>query len=139
LALRPVDALRHTHVIGPTGVGKSTLLANLITQDMAAGYGVTSRPKRSSQVTRARRQPSAAAARLSSTAPIPTSPTSASKTSSVMAVLRLWLTVGRGRFVLLLAGQSNQGEDVQPHQRLLVAYRYDFDLARHVLTPFRVG
>ncbi len=34
------DALLHTHVIGPTGVGKSTLLANLITQDMAAGRGV---------------------------------------------------------------------------------------------------
>lgn len=43
--LRPVgldvrDALLHTHVIGPTGVGKSTLLANLITQDIAAGRGV---------------------------------------------------------------------------------------------------
>jgi hypothetical protein len=34
------DALLGTHVIGPTGVGKSTLLANLIIQDIAAGRGV---------------------------------------------------------------------------------------------------
>lgn len=34
------DALRHTHIIGPTGVGKSTLLLNLIVQDIAAGRGV---------------------------------------------------------------------------------------------------
>ncbi len=33
------DGLRHTHVIGPTGVGKSTLLLNLILQDIAAGRG----------------------------------------------------------------------------------------------------
>jgi hypothetical protein len=37
----PVDrALHHLHVIGPTGVGKSTLLANLIGQDVAAGHSV---------------------------------------------------------------------------------------------------
>jgi hypothetical protein len=34
------DALMGTHVIGPTGVGKSTLLANLILADIAAGRGV---------------------------------------------------------------------------------------------------
>ncbi|TYK44575.1 type IV secretory system conjugative DNA transfer family protein [Actinomadura decatromicini] len=40
LALGVSDSLRHLHVIGPTGVGKSTLLLGLITQDMAAGRGV---------------------------------------------------------------------------------------------------
>ena len=40
VALRPDDALRHVHVLGPTGVGKSTLLATLALQDMAAGHGV---------------------------------------------------------------------------------------------------
>lgn len=34
------DGLMHTHVIGPTGVGKSTLLLNLISQDIADGRGV---------------------------------------------------------------------------------------------------
>jgi hypothetical protein len=37
LALTYRDALQHLHVIGPTGVGKSTLLLNLMVQDMAAG------------------------------------------------------------------------------------------------------
>lgn len=32
--------LRHLHVIGPTGVGKSTLLARLIVSDIAAGAGL---------------------------------------------------------------------------------------------------
>lgn len=32
--------LQHTHVLGPSGVGKSTLLANLIIQDITAGRGV---------------------------------------------------------------------------------------------------
>ncbi|WP_421874695.1 type IV secretory system conjugative DNA transfer family protein [Mycolicibacterium wolinskyi] len=32
----PIDALRHTWVIGPNGVGKSTLLLNLILQDLEA-------------------------------------------------------------------------------------------------------
>jgi hypothetical protein len=36
LALTPVDSLRHVHVLGPTGVGKSTALANLVMQDMQA-------------------------------------------------------------------------------------------------------
>lgn len=40
VALRTDDALRHLHVLGPTGVGKSTLLANLALADMAAGHGV---------------------------------------------------------------------------------------------------
>jgi DNA helicase HerA-like ATPase len=40
LALSVPDSLQHLHVIGPTGVGKSTLLLGLITQDMAAGRGV---------------------------------------------------------------------------------------------------
>lgn len=34
------DRLQHVHVVGPTGVGKSTLLANMILQDIAAGHGV---------------------------------------------------------------------------------------------------
>lgn len=40
LALSPADSLRHLHLLGPTGVGKSTLLLNLITQDMQAGRAV---------------------------------------------------------------------------------------------------
>jgi hypothetical protein len=40
LALATSDRLRHTWVAGPTGTGKSTLLGNLIVQDMQAGAGV---------------------------------------------------------------------------------------------------
>lgn len=40
LALSTVDSCKHLHVVGPTGVGKTTLLANLIAQDMGAGHGV---------------------------------------------------------------------------------------------------
>jgi hypothetical protein len=40
LGLSPTDSLRHLHALGPTGTGKSTLLLNLITQDMAAGRAV---------------------------------------------------------------------------------------------------
>lgn len=40
LGLSVTDALQHLHVIGPTGTGKSTLLARLIVEDMAAGRGV---------------------------------------------------------------------------------------------------
>jgi Helicase HerA, central domain len=40
LALRPVDRLRHALVLGPTGSGKSWLLARLILGDIAAGHGV---------------------------------------------------------------------------------------------------
>lgn len=38
--LRPKESLRHLHVIGPSGVGKSTLLAHLILADIAAGRAV---------------------------------------------------------------------------------------------------
>jgi hypothetical protein len=40
LGLSISDALQHLHVIGPTGVGKSTVLLNLIVADIAAGRGV---------------------------------------------------------------------------------------------------
>lgn len=40
LALGVRDSLQHLHVLGPTGVGKSTLLLNLICQDLAAGCGL---------------------------------------------------------------------------------------------------
>src|SRR5262245_53949521 len=34
------DRSRHLYVIGKTGTGKTTLLKNLIVQDIAAGHGV---------------------------------------------------------------------------------------------------
>jgi hypothetical protein len=37
MVLRPSDALQHLHVLGPTGSGKSHLLANLALADIAAG------------------------------------------------------------------------------------------------------
>lgn len=40
LATSATDGLKHLHVIGPTGVGKTTLLANLAAQDIAGGNGV---------------------------------------------------------------------------------------------------
>jgi hypothetical protein len=40
LGLEAEDGLRHLHVIGPTGVGKSTLLLRLILQDITAGRSV---------------------------------------------------------------------------------------------------
>lgn len=40
VALTVEDSLRHLHVIGPTGVGKSTLMAGLILGDIAAGRAV---------------------------------------------------------------------------------------------------
>lgn len=40
LGLAIEDQRQHLHAIGPTGTGKSTLLANLICQDIAAGRGV---------------------------------------------------------------------------------------------------
>jgi hypothetical protein len=40
LAISATDSLRHTYVLGPSGVGKSTLLSKLIAQDMAAGRAV---------------------------------------------------------------------------------------------------
>ncbi len=40
LAIGVTDSLRHLHIIGPTGVGKSTLMASLALQDMDQGRGV---------------------------------------------------------------------------------------------------
>jgi hypothetical protein len=40
LALAPVDACKHIHVVGPTGTGKTSLLANLAAQHMARGFGL---------------------------------------------------------------------------------------------------
>ena len=40
LGISAKDSLLHLHVLGPTGVGKSTLLLNLIIQDMRANRGV---------------------------------------------------------------------------------------------------
>lgn len=40
LALSAANALHHTHVLGPTGTGKSTFALNLIVQDIAAGRSV---------------------------------------------------------------------------------------------------
>ena len=40
LVLDETSGLRHLHVLGPSGVGKSTLLANLILQDIAAQRSV---------------------------------------------------------------------------------------------------
>lgn len=34
------DSFRHTHIVGPTGVGKSTLMLHLIKADIAAGVSV---------------------------------------------------------------------------------------------------
>lgn len=34
------DRLRHTYIVGRTGTGKSTLLENMVLQDIEAGYGV---------------------------------------------------------------------------------------------------
>lgn len=34
------DRLKHTHIIGATGTGKSTLLAHMMLQDIEAGFGI---------------------------------------------------------------------------------------------------
>jgi hypothetical protein len=39
IALGRLESLKHLHILGPTGVGKTTLLANLIEQDLRQGYG----------------------------------------------------------------------------------------------------
>lgn len=40
VTLKPEQRMRHTHVIGASGTGKSTLLLNLVCQDMYQGRGV---------------------------------------------------------------------------------------------------
>ncbi|HEX3781434.1 MAG TPA: type IV secretion system DNA-binding domain-containing protein [Pseudonocardiaceae bacterium] len=40
VAISPRDAVKHLHVLGPTGVGKTTLLANIARQQMIRNYGV---------------------------------------------------------------------------------------------------
>jgi hypothetical protein len=40
LGLPVREALRHLHLLGPTGTGKSTVMLNLIAADMQAGHGV---------------------------------------------------------------------------------------------------
>lgn len=40
VALEVADARQHLHIIGATGSGKSTLITNLVLQDVAAGRGV---------------------------------------------------------------------------------------------------
>lgn len=40
LRQRAEDRLRHTWLLGPTGTGKSTLIANMVLQDAAAGHGL---------------------------------------------------------------------------------------------------
>lgn len=38
--MRPEDRRAHTYIVGKTGTGKSSLLKNIIEQDLAAGRGV---------------------------------------------------------------------------------------------------
>jgi len=38
--IKPADRLRHTYIIGKSGVGKSVLLANMAIQDVIAGKGI---------------------------------------------------------------------------------------------------
>jgi hypothetical protein len=40
LMLDPIERRRHLYIIGQTGTGKSTLLLNLIAQDLSAGQGI---------------------------------------------------------------------------------------------------
>lgn len=40
VVISPADRMRHTYIIGKTGVGKSELLKEMIKQDIKAGYGV---------------------------------------------------------------------------------------------------
>ncbi|MCO5222573.1 MAG: DUF853 family protein [Thermomicrobiales bacterium] len=40
IGITHADAVRHTHILGPTGVGKSTLLQHLIKADIDAGLSV---------------------------------------------------------------------------------------------------
>ncbi len=38
--IKPVDRMRHTYIVGKSGVGKSVLLANMAIQDVIAGHGI---------------------------------------------------------------------------------------------------
>jgi len=38
--IKPADRMRHTYIIGKSGVGKSVLLANMAIQDVIAGHGL---------------------------------------------------------------------------------------------------
>lgn len=40
LVLKPRDRLHHVYAVGPTGVGKSSLLAQMAIQDATSGYGL---------------------------------------------------------------------------------------------------
>lgn len=40
IGISHADAVRHTHILGPTGVGKSTLMQHLISADIEAGISV---------------------------------------------------------------------------------------------------
>ena len=40
IGLRQTDRLKHLWLLGPTGTGKSTLIANMAVQDVYAGYGL---------------------------------------------------------------------------------------------------
>lgn len=40
LVLREADRLRHLYIVGQTGTGKTTLLRNLLMQDLHRGRGV---------------------------------------------------------------------------------------------------
>ncbi|MGH3772708.1 MAG: type IV secretory system conjugative DNA transfer family protein [Pseudonocardiaceae bacterium] len=51
LCLQQEDRLRHLWIAGPTGVGKSTLLANLISHDIHRGYGVIALDARGDLIT----------------------------------------------------------------------------------------
>lgn len=39
VALKTVDRLRHQYIVGPTGSGKSVLIARMVVQDFTRGYG----------------------------------------------------------------------------------------------------
>ena len=38
--IKPDDRRRHTYLIGKTGMGKTTVIENMIAQDIMAGHGV---------------------------------------------------------------------------------------------------
>ena len=40
IGIPPQDRLKHTHLLGATGTGKTTLIKNLVVQDLRAGHGL---------------------------------------------------------------------------------------------------